>query len=74
MSVPRIVITATGAVCSGGKTPRGFAIEPGGRFLIAANQHSDSVVVFAIDRATGKLSTVGAIAVGTPVDVKIVKP
>jgi 6-phosphogluconolactonase len=35
------------------KTPRGFAIDPSGRFLIAAGQESHSVSVHPIDPATG---------------------
>jgi 6-phosphogluconolactonase len=34
----------------GGKTPRNFAIAPGGYYLLAANQNSDSVVVFSTSR------------------------
>jgi 6-phosphogluconolactonase len=41
-----------------GKTPRHFAIDPAGAFLIAANQDSDSLVVFRIDAGTGLLSDV----------------
>ena len=51
-----------------GKTPRHFAIDPSGRWLLAENQNSDSVVVFAIDTATGKLKPTGqTITVGSPV-------
>ncbi len=45
-----------------GSTPRNFRIDPTGRFLIAENQGSDSLVVFRIDAETGKLT-----AVGTPI-------
>ena len=31
---------------TGGKTPRNFGIDPTGRYLLAANQDSDSIVVF----------------------------
>jgi 6-phosphogluconolactonase len=41
---------------TGAKVPRNFVIEPGGRWLLAANQNSDSVVSFAIDPKSGKLS------------------
>ena len=37
----------------------GFAIDPTGSYLLAANQRSDSIVVFAIDRSSGKLSPTG---------------
>jgi 6-phosphogluconolactonase len=42
-----------------GKTPRNFAIDPTGRFLLAANQESGNIVVFRIDAATGRLTPTG---------------
>jgi 6-phosphogluconolactonase len=42
-------LTLVEHVASGGKTPRGFGIDPTGKWLIAGNQRSDSVLVFAID-------------------------
>ena len=51
-----------------GRTPRHFAIDPTGRWLLAENQGSDLVVVFAIDPDTGKLKPTGqSISVGSPV-------
>jgi 6-phosphogluconolactonase len=44
-----------------GKTPRNFAIDPTGKFLLAANQESDNIVTFRIDPATGRLSPTGDI-------------
>lgn len=46
------------------KTPRGFAIDSTGRFLIAAGQESHSVTVHPIDPATGKLGAGTRVAVG----------
>jgi 6-phosphogluconolactonase len=48
-----------GHTSTGGKTPRDFAIDPTGSFLLAANQDSDTVVVFRIDHQTGALVPVG---------------
>jgi hypothetical protein len=61
-------------VSTGGKTPRNFAIDPTGRFLLAANQNSDSIVVFRIDEKSGKLTATGNIgaAVPTPVCLKLI--
>ena len=42
-----------------GKTPRNFAIDPTGKFLLAANQESNNIVVFRIDGVTGALSPTG---------------
>lgn len=53
-----------------GEVPRNFAIEPTGRFLLAANQESGSVVIFAIDPETGKLAERQRLAVPKPVCVR----
>jgi 6-phosphogluconolactonase len=42
-----------------GRTPRHFALEPTGRFLLAGGQDSNTVTVFAIDPATGRLTFTG---------------
>jgi 6-phosphogluconolactonase len=47
-------------VPSEGKTPRDFAIDPSGTFLLACHQDSDNLVVFRIDRDTGLFRKVGA--------------
>jgi 6-phosphogluconolactonase len=44
-----------------GKTPRNFAIDPSGRFLLAANQESKNIVVFRVDAATGSLTPTGQV-------------
>jgi 6-phosphogluconolactonase len=43
-------------ISSGGKEPRNFVLDPTGGWVLAANQDSGNVVVFKIDRATGKLT------------------
>jgi 6-phosphogluconolactonase len=53
-------LALAGFVPSGGAKPRGFALSPDGRWLIAANQDSDSIVPFAIDPATGLPAVAGA--------------
>jgi 6-phosphogluconolactonase len=59
---------------SGGKTPRNFAIDPSGKWLLSANQDSDKVVVMSIDQSTGKLTaTDSTIIVGKPVCVIFAK-
>ena len=40
---------------TGGDWPRNFTLDPTGRWLLAANQRSNSVVVFARDLASGRL-------------------
>ncbi len=44
-----------------GKTPRNFTIDPTGKFLLAANQESNNIVIFRIDSTTGALSPTGEI-------------
>ena len=52
----------------GGKVPRNFALDPTGRWLLAAGQDSGDITVFKIDPATGQLAPTGARAeVGAPV-------
>ncbi len=53
-----------------GQTPRSFALDPTGHWLIAANQRSGSLAVFSIDQTTGALSPLGPLAsVGSPVSI-----
>ena len=46
------------------KSPRGFAIDPSGRFLVAPGQESHSMSVHPTDPATGELGTPKRFAVG----------
>ncbi|MEA1878911.1 MAG: lactonase family protein [Bacteroidota bacterium] len=51
-----------------GDWPRNFAIDPEGRVLLVANQRSDNVVVFRIDKHTGLLEETNVeMAVSKPV-------
>lgn len=52
-------LTAMGHQSTMGKTPRNFNIDPSGRFLVAANQRSDTLVVFRIHPETGRLEDTG---------------
>lgn len=53
---------------TGGKVPRNFALDPTGRWLLAAGQDSGDITVFKIDPATGQLAPNGERAeVGAPV-------
>jgi 6-phosphogluconolactonase len=49
------ILTLTGCVPSGGKTPRDFSIDPSGNFLLVCNQESNTIVVFRINRPAGDL-------------------
>jgi len=55
-------------VATDGDWPRNFSLDPTGRWLLVANQRSDSVVVFARDQKSGKLTpTPRRLALPSPV-------
>jgi 6-phosphogluconolactonase len=55
-------------VSSYGKNPRDFAIAPNGNFLVLANQDSDSIFVYKVDKSSGKIYKISqALEVGNPV-------
>lgn len=57
-----------------GKTPRNFNFDPSGNFLLVANQQSDDVVIFKIDKKTGLLTDTGKrINVPNPVCIKWIR-
>jgi 6-phosphogluconolactonase len=54
-----------------GKTPRNFNFDPTGNFLLVANQNSDDIIIFKIDKKTGLLTDTGKrIDVPNPVCIK----
>ena len=54
-----------------GKTPRNFNFDPSGNFLLVANQDTDDIVIFKVDKKTGLLSDSGKrIKAGNPVCLK----
>ncbi len=52
-------LTLAGKQSSLGKSPRNFAIDPSGNFLILANQNSNNLFIFKRDQNTGLLSPTG---------------
>jgi 6-phosphogluconolactonase len=66
-------LTRVGRQSSLGKSPREFAIDPTGRWLIVGNQNSDSAYVFRRDPQTGLLGAdPKRIEIGSPVDFRFV--
>jgi 6-phosphogluconolactonase len=58
----------------GGANPRGFVIDPTGRYLVCANQDTDSLTAFHLDSATGALTRAGDdLAVPMPVCPRFVR-
>lgn len=63
-------LTLLGYTCEGIDVPRGFAIDPSGTWLYAANERGNSIVQLAIDPETGQLSPTGHV-IGTPTPVDL---
>ncbi|MFN8592163.1 MAG: lactonase family protein [Thermomicrobiales bacterium] len=63
-------VTALGHEPTRGRTPRGFALDPTGTWLLVANQESDSLVTFRRDPETGLLTASGSV-VDTPSPVAV---
>jgi len=62
-------------VSTEGDWPRNFSMDPTGRWLLVANQRSDSVVVFGRDPDNGRLtSTRQRIAIPSPVCLRFLAP
>lgn len=67
-------LTPIGRQSTLGQTPRDFEIDPSGRFMLVANQDSDSIVTFEINQETGLLKETGYVTeVPTPVCIKFLK-
>lgn len=67
-------LSLVGHQATGIKTPRNFAIDPTGRFMLVANQSGGNVCVFRIDNATGELIPTNAkTQIANPVCVRFMK-
>jgi 6-phosphogluconolactonase len=80
-SIAAFAIGGTGAlslkqtVSTEGDWPRNFALDPSGRWLLVANQKSDSIVVFARDENTSRLTpTHHQLALPSPVCLRFRTP
>jgi 6-phosphogluconolactonase len=62
-------------ISSGGDWPRNFSLDPSERWLLVANQRSDSVVVFRRDPDSGRLTpTRQRISIPSPVCLRFLAP
>jgi 6-phosphogluconolactonase len=60
-------------VSTQGKTPRNFGLDPSGQVLLVANQNSDNIFSYLVDKQTGKLTPTGqSVNVPSPMFVQIV--
>jgi 6-phosphogluconolactonase len=66
------VMTAIGHEPTQGKTPRNFGLSSDGSLLLAGNQGSGTIVSFAVDKKTGKLSAIAQAKIPAPVCIKVV--
>ncbi|MEN9569405.1 MAG: hypothetical protein RL172_636 [Bacteroidota bacterium] len=65
------MLTLQGHQSTMGLKPRNFNFDPTGNFLLAANQESNNIVIFAVDNTTGLLTDTGKrIEVPKPVCIK----
>jgi 6-phosphogluconolactonase len=68
-------LSRVGRQSSLGKSPREFAIDPTGQWLIVGNQNSDTAYVFRRDPQTGLLGPdPKRLDIGSPVDFRFVAP
>ncbi|TWU03104.1 lactonase family protein [Neorhodopirellula pilleata] len=67
-------LSVVGHQSSGIQTPRNFAIDPTGNFMLVANQSGGNVIVFRINPSTGQLTpTQTSVRVANPVCVRFMK-
>jgi 6-phosphogluconolactonase len=67
-------LSPVGHQAEGIKTPRNFAIEPTGQYMLVANQSAGNVLVFKINQETGELTPTGhSVKVGSPVCVRFLE-
>ena len=67
-------LTAVGHQGRGVKTPRNFAIDPTGQYMLVANQSGGNVIVFRINQSTGELiPTKSSVKVARPVCVRFME-
>ena len=60
-------LSLRGHTPTGGRRPRFFTLDPSGDFLFAANQDSDDITAFCVNKATGEIAaTTQRVAVGSP--------
>lgn len=64
-------LSLVGQEPTGGENPRNFGLDPAGNFLLVANQNTDNIVTFKIDKTNGTLTKTGAeVSVSRPVCIQ----
>ncbi len=54
------------SISTHGNWPRNFTLDPTGRFLLVANQKSNTISIFSIHKNTGKLTYLNSTAIASP--------
>jgi 6-phosphogluconolactonase (cycloisomerase 2 family) len=68
-------LTSIGSEKSHDRTPRFFTLDPAGAWMFIANEDSDNIVTFRVDRQTGMLSHEGvSVQTGSPVCIVLAMP
>ena len=66
-------LTLVQHVSTQGKTPRNFALDTSGRVLLVANQNSNNIFTYKVDKQTGKLTPTGqSVQLPSPMFVEVV--
>ena len=66
-------LTLVQHVSTQGKTPRNFALDPSGQVLLVANQNSDNIFTYRVDKQSGKLTPTGqSVQLPSPMFVEVV--
>jgi 6-phosphogluconolactonase len=66
-------LTFVQRVTDGIKTPRNYAIDPSGKWLVCGNQTANTATVYSIDAPTGRLALVGSIHVPQAICVRFLQ-
>jgi 6-phosphogluconolactonase len=66
-------LTFVQRMAEGVKVPRNYAIDPSGKWLVCGNLTANTVTVYGIDAATGRLALAGTIAVPQPLCVRFLQ-
>ncbi|MGA8556603.1 MAG: beta-propeller fold lactonase family protein, partial [Candidatus Acidiferrales bacterium] len=68
-------LTFVETVLTQGKTPRSFAIDTSGKWMLVANQDSNTVIEFRINQKTGRIVATGqSMLLNSPAMVDFVSP
>ena len=59
-------------ITDGINTPRNYAIDPSGKWLVCANLHANTATIYGVDTQTGRLTLTGTVQVPEALCVRFV--